>query len=326
MVRVIFKQYLFFSLFFSCVVMIFSCNNALKSLRSQYSQRFSDSLPFENSQFITINDARIHYRIWKQQGKLKGKIFMLHGLAGSTFSWRNQIAVLTKAGYLLVSLDMPPFGYSDRKKNIDFSLKNNVDIFWKFLDMIDATTVENNKINQWIFMAHSMGNRYISAMALKRPGNVNRIIMVDPSIDQVNNKNAITWIPGMGWVVRGVLKYYILKPSSFKMYATQAYGRVPQENEILGYLAPFMENNAVGSLTKWSTYQKKDEAINLKMLSQPVLLIWGNIDPYAPLKEGHKLDTIIPNAKLFVIPGAAHCPNETHFELCNEEILKFLEK
>jgi poly(3-hydroxyoctanoate) depolymerase len=44
----------------------------------------------------------------------------------------------------------------------------------------------------------------------------------------------------------------------------------------------------------------------LRKLSQPTLLIWGDNDPISPVAVGRHLHELLPQSRLHVIPGGTH--------------------
>src|SRR6056297_937384 len=91
--------------------------------------------PFPNSEFKTIENIKLHYRIFqKNNSKSKAKILLVHGMGGSTYCWRNTTEALSKEGYQLVAVDLPGFGYSDRKVGLVHSSENRA--IW-LMNLID---------------------------------------------------------------------------------------------------------------------------------------------------------------------------------------------
>ena len=85
--------------------------------------------PFDNSRFFSIDSIRIHCRIWNENlVHPRGKVLLVHGFVGSTFSWRENIDTLVKSGYYVVAVDLPGFGYSDRSLKVNQSQSNKARI------------------------------------------------------------------------------------------------------------------------------------------------------------------------------------------------------
>ena len=56
----------------------------------------------------------------------------------------------------------------------------------------------------------------------------------------------------------------------------------------------------------------KKNTNKLKRIQIPTLLIWGALDRWIPLDNGKRMDELIPNSKLVVIPNSGHVPMEEH--------------
>jgi hypothetical protein len=84
-------------------------------LAGSQTKLLSQSLPFNNSHFITVDELKLHYRLWNvEEENIRGNVLMVHGFGGSTFSWEQVADSLQQLGYRAVAVDVPPFGYSDR--------------------------------------------------------------------------------------------------------------------------------------------------------------------------------------------------------------------
>ncbi len=61
-------------------------------------------------------------------------------------------------------------------------------------------------------------------------------------------------------------------------------------------------------------------------LRQPVLLIWGSLDPTIPVSVGESLAVLIPCARLTVLPGALHRPHQSEPDTVVAVIERFLSR
>ncbi|MEO0471940.1 MAG: alpha/beta fold hydrolase [Bacteroidota bacterium] len=123
----------------------------------------TDTLPFSNSHFTHIASLRVHYREWPPIGPEQGRILLIHGFCCNTFSWRNNVQRLQEAGLRVVAIDLPPFGFSDRRSRINHSPSLQAQLSWRLLDQIDSLR------QPWLLMGHSMGAAVAGAMSVDRP-------------------------------------------------------------------------------------------------------------------------------------------------------------
>jgi dienelactone hydrolase len=69
--------------------------------------------------YPTVNGVRYHY-VQAGRGPL---VVLLHGFPGLWFSWRHQLAAISKAGYRVVAPDLRGFGESQVTESVaDYSL------------------------------------------------------------------------------------------------------------------------------------------------------------------------------------------------------------
>ncbi|MBB1626384.1 alpha/beta fold hydrolase [Achromobacter sp. UMC71] len=59
-------------------------------------------------------------------------------------------------------------------------------------------------------------------------------------------------------------------------------------------------------LPPWFLSFESDLSSEIGRISQPVLLLWGDADPFSPVAVGKKLLALLPNAELRVINGGHH--------------------
>jgi pimeloyl-ACP methyl ester carboxylesterase len=285
------------------------------------------TMPFPESVFTEIDGILIHYRIWKTADtSCRGKVLLVHGLAGSTFSWRNNVDALTHAGYLVLAVDLPGFGYSDRKRGIDHSQENRSRLLWQMLEQVDGTLDANIKDDLWNLVGHSMGAGAVTAMALKYPDRTRCVVFVDGAILMGGPSLGILLdYPPVGRWIEGLGRHLFLKRDRVAALLASAYGSTPADAEVDGYLKPLLLDGTEGSfvdMMRTSTQIKKDA---LKELAVPAAAIWGGRDSWVPLAEAYKLKTILPLMKLDIVQDAGHCSMETHSSIFNQYLVDALD-
>ncbi len=60
------------------------------------------------------------------------------------------------------------------------------------------------------------------------------------------------------------------------------------------------------NLPTWFEQERWDLSARLAQIRIPVLLLWGDADPISPVAIGQRLQALLPNAELVVIPGGSH--------------------
>jgi len=286
--------------------------------------------PFPESQFVDIEGINIHFRSWKsQKSTTKGRILMVHGFCGSTFSWRKNIPFLTQNSYETVAVDLPPFGYSEKKRKVNHSISAQARLLWQFLDYQNA--LAPNDSSKWILMGHSMGGGVIAAMAAMRPTEIKSLVFVDAAI-MTSNKNSLSglsrWFFGTNYMYKlGEFagRYFFFNEKKIHKLLISAYGCEPDNEAVKGYLSGMNQGGTAGGIMEMSA-SKELYDFNIAQITAPALLIWGDKDTWVPLKNADVFKNRLKSAEVSVVKGAAHCAMETHSDTFNDLVLRFLEK
>lgn len=290
--------------------------------------------PFPESQFVDIEGVNIHFRTWKTlENPIKGHILMIHGFCGSTFCWRKNIENLTENGYSVTAIDLPPFGYSDKKRGINHSISAQAHLMGNFLDYMNALNVQENAADtsKWTLVGHSMGGGVIAAMAAMRPNEIKSLIFVDAAImsSDKNNVSGVTrWLLGTNYMYKiGEFagKYFFFNEKKIEKLLVSAYGTKPDKEAVKGYLEGMNKKGTAGGIFEMSA-SKELYPYNIEKINVPSLLIWGDKDTWVPLKNGEIFKSRLKNARLEIIKGAAHCGMETHSDIFNTFVLNFLKE
>jgi 2-hydroxy-6-oxonona-2,4-dienedioate hydrolase len=307
--------------FFSLVLTAGLAGSPMTGLQAQ-----AEGQPFENSHYIKVDSATFHYRLYcSASPNPRGKVLLVHGFCGSTFCWRNNIEPLVQAGYTVVAIDLPGFGYSDRNLYVNQSHSGRAKLIWLMLAKID--TGDRGK---WNIVGHSMGAGAVEAMALMNPDRVQTVTLVDGMVF-IRNQNmegafiTMSKMKGTNQILVSLAKNNIISYRSMERLMKGVYGRPLDSAEMKGYMDPlFIEGSAASVI---NIYANAGEVRHLHadgLLDLPVLVIWGKKDHTIYPKNGRKLKRNVPTIDLKIIPAAAHAPMETHPEIFNKLLLDFL--
>jgi 2-hydroxy-6-oxonona-2,4-dienedioate hydrolase len=281
----------------------------------------TDALTFAESEFKTVEGIELHFRQFGDDAGSAGNILLVHGFAGSTFSWRHLIPALELEGYRVIAVDLPGFGLSERTTTFAYTSTARAELLWALLNTIEPGA-------RWHLVGHSMGGGTIAAMALQKPEMVESLVLVAGAIPG-NGSARSTWLlrypPASRWV-RQLTTRYLLAESNVYSMLTSAYGRVPDPAEFAGYYGPLLIENSDASLAAMLKVSDPPLKEQLSTVDQPVLLIWGEEDTWVTLTEGTKLTDLFAHAELVTLAGEGHCPMETAPVIFNDILLNFLER
>ncbi len=290
--------------------------------------QFSQEKPFLESEFKEVEGVYLHYRRFSPEIETpKGKILFVHGLGGSTFSWRENMTFFKEAGYLVLAVDLPGFGYSTKISGTNHSQESRSLLLWSLLDQVDATFDKPTDSLPWALVGHSMGGGTVTAMTKDRPEQTKNLILVDGAVfdNQPGFATQLLKYPPLARGIKILFERVLLKRNRIEDFLTSAYGRLASPEEIDGYLEPLQmpgTSNVALDLVKTA---KNVSIETLKTNQVPILALWGQEDTWVPLSQAEKIQELIPRTELTVISGAYHCPMETHADLFNETLLQFLE-
>lgn len=286
---------------------------------------FGRTPPFPESLFLDVSDLKFHVRLFVPQVTPRGKVLFVHGLGGSTFSWRYAPEYLLNQGWAFVLVDLPPFGYSIRK-GIG-SREKQAEYLWKLL----VTLEEEGYVPKdmpWFLVGHSMGGGIVFLISMEHRERVIGTVLIAPAFGRkgLQNLSTVFTSPILKKILDKIIHCIFLSPFNVRRSLASAYGRMPTEEEFLGYLRPLQKEGTSSALFEFSLTAS---SINLSAFERkphpPFLVILGENDSWTRDDTKHFLNSF-PEASFFVIPGAAHCPMETHPADCFHYILDFFSK
>ncbi len=282
--------------------------------------------PYSNSGFFETGDTTIHYRLYIPEGEpIRGKVLLVHGLGGSTYSFEQNAPILAEEGFVAVSVDLPGFGYSSRYPDENHAQVHRADLLWQLLDMLDAEVVRQEERSAgWHLGGHSMGGGTIAAMAMQRQTQTASLVFIDGALFETSRNSRIATFPVISRWLQVLLERVLIQPPQIERFLTSAYGRAPTVEEVSGYLAPLSVAGTARSATALLKTAQNRPPEELSQLTVPALAIWGGLDSWVPVSDTVRIQTLMPQLKIDVIPEAAHCPMETHPGQFNHILLQWL--
>jgi pimeloyl-ACP methyl ester carboxylesterase len=278
--------------------------------------------PFPNSEYFNFNNTKFHFRLFIPK-QIKHKVAFIHGLNGSTFSFRNNIDSLLSINALVLLIDMPAFGYSDKAEQANYSDTNKLQAIHFLLNKVDALTNQNG----WELIGHSMGGSVIAQLASAYPKQTRSLVFIDGIPFMTHHsffQKILLYPPLLKWADIIVSKISF-KKNTVKKLLSSAYHKEADDESAEGYLKTFKIKNSGSSIFRMFADIGHSEINDSIINSLPKLIIWGKQDNWIPIQVGSKYFNK-PRTRTLLIENAGHCPMETHCNEVNHAITNFISK
>jgi pimeloyl-ACP methyl ester carboxylesterase len=216
-------------------------------------------------------------------------IILVHGLSASSLWWKRNIPALSQQ-YRLYLVDLPGFGSLGYAHS--FALKHAAG--WLLMWM------EGIGLQKAHFIGHSMGGYICLWIAAHHPEKVLSLVLISPAVSP--RAHSV-----FDYLVPLVASIRYLTPAFFPILAYDALRA-----------GPFAIIRAASELL---TVDVREE---LKMLTVPTLLVWGEHDTLVPLSIGYLVRDAMKHARFLLLKRAGHVGMFDQYEQFNAAELEFL--
>lgn len=236
---------------------------------------------------------------------------LIHGLGDEADSWRKVFPLLMGRGRV-VALDLPGFGRSEHPRRA-YTLN--------FFAETVAALLESLGVAQAVLVGSSLGAAVALRVAQRRADLVARLVLVNgpPVRGQLNKMQLMFLLPGQGEKLynsfrssqeaayQSLRPYYAnldaLPPEDRQFLRERVWDRVWSDDQRRAYLSTFR-------WMAWEHLLGRLGPASLGQVKTPTLLVWGEQDAVIPLEVAKTLQGWIAGAKLQVIPGCGHLPQQ----------------
>lgn len=264
---------------------------------------------------ILIDGFRLYY---EESGNLRtaNTIVLLHGFLSSSFSFRMLAPYLTEE-FHVISVDLPPFGYSDKTKKFHYSYKNMASTVLRLLEKLG--------IQRFSVAGHSMGGQIALNMMLQAPEKIEKGILLASSGYYARAKRHHRWASYLPFFPVFV-KRYLGKTGVIGNLKSVVHNQaLIDKSMIRGYAEQFEDERIFPALALLLRHREGDLSEEaLRQIQTPCLLIWGDHDKIVPVAIGKKLVRDLPHARLIIIKETGHLVPEERPKEVYEEIRAFL--
>lgn len=276
--------------------------------------------PYEDSKFFEYGEYDIHYRVIPAEGKMKGRIMMLHGFLCSTYAWRNMAPILAKEGYECVMADLPNFGFSTRESDVTEIIDREI-IITELMKSIAP-------MDEWIIAGHSMGGGVAVNIAINNPVESLLLYCPAPQSEFPDALEGVMTSDAMKWVMNVFFNYGTRFEPLVKMiiFAATMDWNFAMNYDVTGVTDATQYDGFGGGLCEMMFNVKATDLENASKVKCPVLLVNASKDIIINSTMKEQMQTAFPDAETYIVEGGGHqCIENRAEEICGVT-LDFLEK
>ncbi|MFW6312969.1 MAG: alpha/beta fold hydrolase [Spirochaetota bacterium] len=285
--------------------------------------RYPPERPFPESRFASFGGINLHYRLWMPNDTPRGKLLLLHAAGASTVSFRTLAPTLAGAGYAVLAVDLPGFGFSDRALEFEHTASNRSGLVWSLADRLDTEDNGLPPTDGWTVAGHGMGGEVAVQMALDRPGRTRGLVLFATEVVGKQRPGRFFGFPPVRWSTRAWVENSLYTPEGVEELLSEAYGRPATEEEVDLYVAPLLRGQMPEAYVRYARTVGEME-FDLQSIPNPSLILWGEADPWIDPEIAVQTAERLPAATLVTIEGAAHLPMETHSSRVVDALLGWL--
>ena len=257
-------------------------------------------------------------------------LVLTHGTGAWSGTWDQNVQAMTGAGYRVIAVDLPPFGFSTRPVAHDYSRTGQAR---RILGLIDAL-----KLGPVTLLGHSYGGGPAAEAAMLQPDRVRHLILVDAAIGLVEQtapaeSGLVASLSGIRPLRTALIATVGTQPlfSEFWLRKFVARKEVVTPSRTAIYREPFVVDGFTASLGDWAVQFAGERGASLserpegfRKLAMPLTLVWGQEDTITPLSQAKALQQLVAHSKLLVLPGVGHIPQIEDPALFNLRIAEVL--
>jgi pimeloyl-ACP methyl ester carboxylesterase len=280
-----------------------------------------DELVGVYGRFLDIDGMRIYVEEQNPESS-QATIVFIHGLGGSTFSWRHNAPFFASQGYRVVSLDMKGFGLSYKDFASDYSHPAQARLL--------AEVLANIGVDRAYLVGHSMGTSVMLHFAHLYPEKVLGLISVDGAVNLDEGAAYLSALLNFG-PFRRIGELFLTR------YGTEArigqilrsayYHQDLVTAEVVdGYYNRLVTGQWAQSLLAMTRDMSRNTiTFPLEDITFPTLVLWGENDTWVKRTDTDRWREKIPAVEFHAIPEAGHLLMEEKPELFNNMVLAFIE-
>jgi pimeloyl-ACP methyl ester carboxylesterase len=272
--------------------------------------------------WVPVSDLAMHIQEWGDPSR--PTVVLTHGTGAWSGTWFSLPAALSRAGWHVVAVDLPPFGLTRMPSSeaaVDYTRSAQAKRLLQLIDTLRTPVV---------LVGHSFGAGPALESAVLGGLRVSQLVLVDPALGlgadgeppqcdgnagaggllalrPVRTLAVAATATWPGWT-GSLLKQFVHRKAMVTAQLVPAYQ------------VPFKRSGFSSSLGDWAVSFANGNCETAASLQParltawsaagpPVALVWGEEDTITPVVQGRALQSWMPNATLTVIPDVGHIPH-----------------
>ena len=258
-------------------------------------------------------------------------LVLTHGTGAWAGTWDQNVQAIARAGYRVIAVDLPPFGFSTRPATRNYSRPEQARRIAALVDSLELGPVT--------LLGHSYGGGPAAEAAMLYPDRFRHLILVDAAVGMKDSPSA----PGDAGIVDKLFGFRPLRTAVIATVGTQplfsefwlrqfvARKEVVTPERTAIYRQPFVLNGFSSSMGDWAAEFSGEHGAfaserpdGYRKLAMPLTLMWGALDTITPPAQAKAIAGIVPGSRLLMLPGVGHIPQIEDPSLFNRRVVEIL--
>lgn len=260
-----------------------------------------------SSQFVKLQGLDVHFYRVHGRGGNGPPVLLVHGLGSSANDFASTLVPLAKHFSAVYAVDLPANGFSPMPSTGPVPVRQQLDLLLEFRRQVIGEPV--------FLLGNSLGGGMALNMAFQDPAALRALGLICPAGAPVSAER----------FEQLVSSFQIQDAAGGRALARKLFHRAPLPLLLFGNeLRKRMAAPAVRSLVAEFSPADMVEASQVRALSMPILLIWGQSEKLLPYEGLDFFRSHLPNhAEIHEVKGFGHMPQVEHPAAFIERVTRF---